>query len=156
MDKLWKERFNHLTEKESTTTASVNGCRQKLAVISYQDAVLKEEKGSPFPTSNFPKNSRLYGRNAIRKVFFTGKKITGNIIEIRHIGCEATRFAISVPKRVGNAVARNRVKRIIREYLRHNKDNWPDNNWVIIRILRKTGKESLIIKELRDLLSQVR
>ncbi|MCD6161256.1 MAG: ribonuclease P protein component [candidate division Zixibacteria bacterium] len=116
----------------------------------------KDEKNSAFQTSNFPKDNRLHGRNAIRKVIFTGRKITGNIIEIRYIDCESTRFAISVPKKFGKAVARNRIKRIIREFLRHNKDNWPENNWIIIRMLGKTENESLIIEELRKLLSQIR
>jgi ribonuclease P protein component len=37
-------------------------------------------------------------------------------------GLDHSRFGLSVGKRVGGAVVRNRVKRLLREFFRHNRD----------------------------------
>ncbi len=42
------------------------------------------------------------------------------------------RLGIVVTRRVGNAVQRNRLKRVIREYFRNNRDEFPIGDCVVI------------------------
>jgi ribonuclease P protein component len=118
--------------------------------------VPKDEKSSPSRTNNFPGKFRLYGRDNIRKVFNDGERLIGDSIKLYYVEGEPTRFAISVPKSYGKAVARNRIKRVIREFLRLNKDLWHDNRWVIIKITKNPDNEELIIRELKTLMAKIK
>ena len=54
-------------------------------------------------------------------------------------GRGVTRLGIAVSKRIGNAVQRNRVKRIIREVFRLNKKMFPEGYDVVIAARRYSG-----------------
>lgn len=58
------------------------------------------------------------------------------VLKIRRNQLEFTRFGVSVSKRIGNAVVRNRVKRVLREILRLN-DLKP--GWDIVVIARNAA-----------------
>lgn len=77
--------------------------------------------------SNFclPKGARLLKRGQFLTLSKKGKKVhTDCFIAIVLKGnAQNNRLGITVSKRVGNAVKRNRIKRIIREYFRHKKQN---------------------------------
>ena len=53
-------------------------------------------------------------------VHFTGKSWTGNLLSMRLMpnGLNFSRYGLIVSKRVGKAVVRNRIKRLLREILR--------------------------------------
>ncbi|MCI5120194.1 MAG: ribonuclease P protein component, partial [Candidatus Electrothrix sp. AUS4] len=46
----------------------------------------------------------------------------------------ASRLGISVPRKVGNAVQRNRIKRIIREAFRLHRDVFPQGSDVVFAV----------------------
>jgi ribonuclease P protein component len=63
-----------------------------------------------------------------------------------------TMFGISVTRHAGNAVRRNRLKRLIREHLRNHKGTWPENKMVIIRIKAVVDDETGLLAELEDMM----
>ena len=74
-------------------------------------------------TERFPKSARLRKRPQFLRLSRSGKKShTPNFVVI----CEnndrgETRLGITVSGKVGNAVVRNRIKRLVREFFRHRR-----------------------------------
>ena len=68
---------------------------------------------------------------------------------------QRTRLGISVSSRVANAVKRNRIKRLIREFFRLNKDNLPSSMDVLITPKKEiSGTYSETEKELKRLFAK--
>ncbi len=77
------------------------------------------------------------------------------VLKARPNQLEFPRYGISVSKRVGKAVIRNRVKRILREILRLSPLN---SGWDIILIARKAAAETdyrQLNQSVNELLSRV-
>ncbi|UPT72529.1 MAG: ribonuclease P protein component [Elusimicrobiota bacterium] len=73
------------------------------------------------PTSGFGDDARLKERREFRKVFETGKKTVGRSVILWHrvdADEREPRLGLSVSAKVGNAVRRNRLKRLLRETFR--------------------------------------
>jgi len=70
----------------------------------------------------FPKAKRLQKRKDFLNVYQHGSRYSCALFNIYLLNQNEAqgRLGISVPRRVGNAVARNRIKRAIREYFRKN------------------------------------
>jgi len=62
------------------------------------------------------------------------------IIILKQNRRNSTRLGITVSKRVGNSVKRNRVKRSIREFFRLNKQQMPKGYDIMIIALRESNK----------------
>ncbi len=58
--------------------------------------------------------------------------------------CHA-RLGVTVSKKVGNAVTRNRIKRLIREYFRHNKVHFQKADY---NIIAKKGADRLLFQDI--------
>jgi ribonuclease P protein component len=54
-------------------------------------------------------------------------------------------------KRVGNAVKRNRAKRLLREAARRNADRWPSNHWVVL-----VAKSSIVARSAGEIEREIR
>jgi ribonuclease P protein component len=86
-------------------------------------------KGSGPRTSvekkTFTKRERIRGKGDFERLRRSGIKFTDGIflavILTNDVGL--SRLGIAVPKRVGNAVTRNRIKRLIRETFRLNRES---------------------------------
>ena len=78
---------------------------------------------SPSPSYRLPKQDRLRERSDFLSVQGSGQKvITPHFLWFAKPSSVGTlRFGVTVSKRVGTAVVRNRVKRLLREAFRHNK-----------------------------------
>jgi ribonuclease P protein component len=107
--------------------------------------------------SNFslPKDVRLLKRPEFLKLSKQGKKIrTGYFIAAVLDGTgKHNRIGITVSKKVGNAVARNRVKRLVREYFRHHKDLVPGIK--DINIIARKGLTTLSNRQIIEKLDKL-
>lgn len=108
----------------------------------------------------FRKGNRLRGRSNFLKVLQSeeARKCTGRYCRIASI--ESTdgeiRFGIVISKETGGAVRRNRVKRIIREFLRNHKDLWPSGKMIAISVSRPVSDEAALISEIEAMLRDLR
>lgn len=109
-----------------------------------------------YQTNKFPRACRLGGRTAIRETAMKGRKLAAVSVGISYIEKETTRFGISISRQTGNAVTRNRLRRLIREFLRTNKQLWPDKRWVLIKIIKPPEQKSRLIADLKDLLTKIK
>jgi ribonuclease P protein component len=95
---------------------------------------------SPAPEGRytFRKNERLRRRKEFSAIFKTGRRIHSEYLTV--ILCKNTsdirRVGIVVGKKVGVAVRRNRMKRLLREFFRLNKLRLPASQDILI-VVRK-------------------
>ena len=107
----------------------------------------------------FPKDERLLKRHEFLRLAGHGRKIhTQNLIVIRaETGSASTRIGVTVSRRTGNAVVRNRLKRMIREFYRLHKGLFVSADY---NIITKPGAARLefpeIIRELTHALQRLR
>lgn len=80
------------------------------------------------------KQYRIKKKKEIEKLIFNKKSISNLYFVIYYKKSETNkfRFAISVSKKIGNAVYRNKIKRRIREIIRLSKDYISDYDFFII------------------------
>ncbi|MBF0449404.1 MAG: ribonuclease P protein component [Candidatus Magnetomorum sp.] len=72
----------------------------------------------------FPKNFRLRKRIEFEQLKTTGLRVHNSLFIVTYaqrFNTDASRLGITVTRKIGNAVARNRIKRLIREFFRKNK-----------------------------------
>jgi ribonuclease P protein component len=72
--------------------------------------------------TTLPKNERLKGKQVFAAVFSRGKRISRGNLTIVYLPAEQPSAGFIASKHIGGAVKRNRVKRILREAYRMNKD----------------------------------
>jgi ribonuclease P protein component len=84
--------------------------------------------------SGFPRHERLLKRTDFLRVSRQGNKVYTShfIILWTESPISAIRLGITVSGKVGNAVIRNRLKRLIREFYRQNKCLFPPADFAII------------------------
>lgn len=71
------------------------------------------------PDQGFPSSCRLRTSREYTQVWRQGRRChTAHLLVIAGTGSGGTRLGISVSRKVGNAVCRNRIKRWLREYFR--------------------------------------
>lgn len=73
--------------------------------------------------ARFTKSERLLKKKEFQKVFDEGRTFRNNELLVYALpnGMDKSRIGLVVGKKVGNAVRRNRIKRILREAFRLNK-----------------------------------
>jgi ribonuclease P protein component len=71
----------------------------------------------------FSRDDRLRKRREFEECYASGVRVSGRLLQIFLRPCtDNSRIGISVPRRAGNAVTRNRLRRRVREIFRRNRD----------------------------------
>ncbi len=105
---------------------SASACERRVGVLSLP--VVAEKGGSvsrPNITAqfSFPRTDRLTSRRQFTTVYETGRRVRGSAVTVfglenRHGHC---RVGFTVTRKLGNAVVRNQIRRILREIYRVNR-----------------------------------
>ncbi|MEL7497032.1 MAG: ribonuclease P protein component [Planctomycetota bacterium] len=83
----------------------------------------------------FPKSARLLKSVEFQRVYSGKLFAADNVLVIKGVanGTDKTRLGLAVGKRVGNAVVRNRWKRVIRDAFRRYRDELPAGLDLVVR-----------------------
>ena len=113
----------HLSAQE-TPSISRTWLPQAHALVRRPKSASTTSSKGPGPSHRLskpkPRDRRLRRRADFDRVFQHGRHNGGKLLSVRSVSNEQplTRFAFAIPKRVGGAVVRNRVRRRLREILR--------------------------------------
>jgi ribonuclease P protein component len=90
----------------------------------------------------FTKDDRLLKRSDFLRLYKSGKRIQNRyfIVYISRNDLSRCRLGLTVTRKVGKAVARNRIKRLAREYFRQNRHIFKDQ-WDISLIAKRESIE---------------
>lgn len=105
----------------------------------------------------FPKKIRIKKRSEFEEIQKKGKKTFGkNLILYRLDSSEKPqKFGVKVNRNIKGAVKRNRIKRILREIIRKNKDKFKENERVLIYYRQDPSDKLTTVKiSYQDLLSE--
>ena len=96
-----------------------------------------------FASERFPKELRLRKRREFLQVQEGGQKVSADplLALVRRNGRPYTRVGLTVSSKVGNAVVRARLRRLMRELFRKRKARWPPGLDVVL-VARNSAKDA--------------
>lgn len=95
-----------------------------------------------------PASRRIRHRNAFQQVFRVGSVAADSVLVVHALRSSGiTQLGISVSRKTGNAVTRNRWKRLIREAFRMNYTRLPPNMCLIVRPRKGASPELTAITQ---------
>jgi ribonuclease P protein component len=100
----------------------------------------------PRPVGRFPARERVRKRSEYQEIQSEARRVsTPRFVLLVYARADATgaRLGVVVSRRVGNAVVRNRTKRLIREAFRATRDLWPPDIDVVVVARRPPGNATL-------------
>jgi ribonuclease P protein component len=107
-------------------------------------------------TGRFARTDRLLESREFQHVTRQGRRAASDafVVLVAVDGARVRpRLGVTVSRRVGNAVVRNRVKRRIREWFRREREHLPRGAEVVV--IARTGATGLSFRESAELLSRL-
>jgi len=132
----------HEDQAGPSSPEAASGQGPQAAYRSSRHQIAVSGSDAPVRThgQTWPRGCRLNRDDEFRLALRHGKSYFGGWFRLRFwpdpIG--EARFAISVRRSVGNACARNRARRQLRESLRVARPRWPRRGWGVVIIDRPT------------------
>lgn len=104
--------------------------------------------GGPAPLG-LPRLLRLRSQREFRRVYQRGRRVTGPLLVVIGVPVHGTllRVGLSVSKEHGNAVQRNRIKRLLREAFRHERPALPTGMDLVL--IPRPGQPDFTLPALR-------
>ncbi|WP_083916934.1 ribonuclease P protein component [Coprothermobacter platensis] len=75
---------------------------------------------------------RLKGKSNFSKVYGEGSVLRSDVVVVYYLRMTQKRVAVVVSKRFGNAVKRNRIRRLLLEAWSQNRATLPDGYYIIL------------------------
>ncbi len=104
----------------------------------------------PGRTEKFPKTARLRKRPQFLKLSRIGKKVHSSdfIVISKSTGNPESRLGITVSAKVGNAVVRNRIKRLVREAFRRLRHELVPG--VDVLVIAKKARKTVSLRQVEE------
>ncbi|HKJ71042.1 MAG TPA: ribonuclease P protein component [Gammaproteobacteria bacterium] len=113
--------------------------------------------GTESASRGFPQAQRLKRPEEFRRVFDQGSKAVGRffVVFARPVDGGPARLGVAVSRKVGNAVRRNRIKRVIREEFRQACGLGRRELVVVARTSAANAGRDELVRDLRSLWKRV-
>lgn len=114
---------------------------------------------SPAVTYRFPKSSRLRSSREFEQVYGQQQRVADGVLLIfaRARADEVSRIGLSVSRKRGNAVRRNREKRLLREAFRLEQHTLPRGwDWIAIPIAKRPLRLADVRRSLQKITAKFR
>ncbi|HEU4391501.1 MAG TPA: ribonuclease P protein component [Blastocatellia bacterium] len=100
------------------------------------------------PDEKLRKTDRILKREVFRRVYDQGRKYQGRYFTAFVLSgyCDSPRIGITVTRKVGNSVKRNRCRRLVREVFRRNKAQMPAGISIVLNV-----KDALLGASLKEI-----